>query len=947
MRKLLFLILLLESTTLLNGQLLPVKQYSTGNGLNSNVVTDVLQDERGILWISTNNGLNWYDGTRFYHPELKGKAGQVNINRMRKDSKGTIWIATYYNGLFRYKNNSFENFLPDSSNLVSNSNNIFDIVQLTDEEYAVSTDKSIFLFNGKSFRSLDSPNSSLKFQISSIASTKENGILIAASEHNGLYYYKDPIKKTQPYSILIQNYVVKQIMVDGEKIYLSTNKGLLFFSDLNMLISGKPTKVFDAGKQTGDIIYKDNEGNIWFSNFYACKIVGENVVTYKEENGFPPTVVNTIKEDNEGYYRYYDLGNEHIGTFVDVAARDKEGNLWLGTFGGLIINKDKVWKNINKVNGKDLGFVLFIEKDDHDRVWVGCSAGLYEIVKGKLIPHSDKHFSAVFTEPKGSLWLATDSGDVINYSDKHFLAQSLSKRIPDRVTSIYKSQNDLWLGFWTEGLMHYTWENTQWNLKEEFNSKTGYNNFRIRCLAADGKGNLLVGTRTQGIYILPLNNVNRKHAEQISTTNGLSSNWVKNIFIDERGSIVAATSTAVDIIDPSNFEKPTIQTNYFSDRRSTLEPFGVGKDKNTYWIGTYNGVVEFNPQLRFFGQHKPKIYITQVTIDGKPDSSILPYTSSNKKIKLPYWQNNVSFDYAGISFEDEDAVRYQYMLEGLEKDWNSITNRRYTNYSNLSPGVYTFKVKAQNGNGQWSDAIASYQFQIATPFWKQAWFIALSALLILGLIYSWYRYRLQQALKLERLRTRISTDLHDDIGSTLSSISILSEMALKEEEQRQSQQMMQEIKDNSITLMEKMDDIVWSINPGNDSFENLMLRIQRFAAKLFEAKNIEYDIGIDENIRHIRLPMEHRQHIYLIMKESINNLVKYSGCSRAAIKALYKDQQLLIKISDNGKGFDTSIRANGNGLVSMRNRANAIKGRLELESESGLGTVVQLAVKIK
>ena len=172
-------------------------------------------------------------------------------------------------------------------------------------------------------------------------------------------------------------------------------------------------------------------------------------------------------------------------------------------------------------------------------------------------------------------------------------------------------------------------------------------------------------------------------------------------------------------------------------------------------------------------------------------------------------------------------------------------------------------------------------------------------------------------------------------------------MALKEEEQRQSQQMMQEIKDNSITLMEKMDDIVWSINPGNDSFENLMLRIQRFAAKLFEAKNIEYDIGIDENIRHIRLPMEHRQHIYLIMKESINNLVKYSGCSRAAIKALYMDQQLLIKISDNGKGFDTSIRANGNGLVSMRNRANAIKGRLDLESESGLGTVVQLAVKIK
>src|SRR4030095_17153766 len=115
MRKLLILILLLASTTLLNGQLLPVKQYSSRNGLNSNVITDILQDERGILWVSTNNGLNWYDGSRFYHPEIQGKAGQININRLRKDSSGNVWIATYYNGLFCYKNNSFENFLPETS----------------------------------------------------------------------------------------------------------------------------------------------------------------------------------------------------------------------------------------------------------------------------------------------------------------------------------------------------------------------------------------------------------------------------------------------------------------------------------------------------------------------------------------------------------------------------------------------------------------------------------------------------------------------------------------------------------------------------------------------------------------------------------------------------------------------------------------------------------------
>ena len=215
------------------------------------------------------------------------------------------------------------------------------------------------------------------------------------------------------------------------------------------------------------------------------------------------------------------------------------------------------------------------------------------------------------------------------------------------------------------------------------------------------------------------------------------------------------------------------------------------------------------------------------------------------------------------------------------------------------------------------------------------------------LVYYWYRYRVQQALKLERIRTKISTDLHDDIGSTLSSISILSDMALKDGVSLQSAGMISEIKENSLSLMEKMDDIVWSINPMNDSLENLLMRTKKFAIRLFEARLIDYRIEIGENIKSVYLPMEFRQHIYLILKEAINNLVKYAEASNAEITADYNNHLLLVTIKDNGKGFEPAPIPGGNGLLNMKSRATIMQGTLKIASNPGAGTVITLQVKIK
>jgi signal transduction histidine kinase len=200
--------------------------------------------------------------------------------------------------------------------------------------------------------------------------------------------------------------------------------------------------------------------------------------------------------------------------------------------------------------------------------------------------------------------------------------------------------------------------------------------------------------------------------------------------------------------------------------------------------------------------------------------------------------------------------------------------------------------------------------------------------------------------RMQNIRNKIAQDLHDDIGSTLSSISILSDLALKEKNGGQTMVTMNEIKHSSILLMERMDDIVWSINPRNDSLENLLIRVKHFATTLFEAREIDYTIYIQENIDQVKLPMDYRQHIYLVLKEAINNLVKYAGATQAGIRVSFDHRVLTLSIRDNGCGFDPSGRNSGNGIPGMQKRASLMNAALDIRSDKKEGTEISLRVDI-
>ncbi|MFZ1800548.1 MAG: ATP-binding protein, partial [Chitinophagaceae bacterium] len=250
----------------------------------------------------------------------------------------------------------------------------------------------------------------------------------------------------------------------------------------------------------------------------------------------------------------------------------------------------------------------------------------------------------------------------------------------------------------------------------------------------------------------------------------------------------------------------------------------------------------------------------------------------------------------------------------------------------------------ENANGISSAKMLTYSFEIKKPFWLSWWFITMVIISIAAIFYMLYLFRVRQLKRIEQLRNKISLDLHDDIGSTLSSISILSEMALQEEKNKD---MLDEIKENSLNLMERMDDIVWSINPVNDSLEMLLLRIRTFSSTLFEAKNIRYDFNISEHIGQLHIDMEKRRQIYLLLKEAVNNMVKYAQCTEAKITVAYHAPSLKIHISDNGIGFDENNIVYGNGINSMKKRAKWLHADLRIQSVVNAGTDIYVNMKIK
>jgi signal transduction histidine kinase/sugar lactone lactonase YvrE len=439
-----------------------------------------------------------------------------------------------------------------------------------------------------------------------------------------------------------------------------------------------------------------------------------------------------------------------------------------------------------------------------------------------------------------------------------------------------------------------------------------------------------------------------------TTAQGLSSNNVEVIVEDSRGRIYLGGGHGLDRFDPA-----TDRIKHFTtaDGLTPGEVKTAFRDrKGVLWFGTSSGLARLTPTSEE-PSTSPPVLITRLLVGGVPQ---LVSALGEQEMSLPDLgphQNQLEIEFVGLGFGPGEVLRYQYKLEGADADWSVPGEHRRVTYASLPPGRYSFSVRAINSDGNASVRPAALAFTILPPVWRRWWFLSLAALAMGVVVQAAYRYRVARLLEMANMRTRIATDLHDDIGANLTRIALLSEVAklhYDDHRARGAGVLTDAPEDGPLLSISRiaresvgsMSDIVWAINPSRESSRDLIRRMRRHAEEIFTLRDIALRFTTPGVSDSLKLNMHVRRDLLLIFKEAVNNAARHSRCSRVEIDLRIDGTRLVLTIVDNGLGFDTSIASEGQGLMSMRRRARSLGGTLDVTSHNGVGTRVTVDVPL-
>jgi signal transduction histidine kinase len=350
----------------------------------------------------------------------------------------------------------------------------------------------------------------------------------------------------------------------------------------------------------------------------------------------------------------------------------------------------------------------------------------------------------------------------------------------------------------------------------------------------------------------------------------------------------------------------------------------------------------------------PPVWIGALRIAGSPRHTAHLGERAIAPLTLEPNENQVDVEFFGLSFAMGESLRYQYKLEGAGTDWNGPTPETSVHYSALAPGDYRFVVRAMSADGLVSTQAATIPITVRPPLWQRAWF-RLLVLIAIGLAATLaYRLRVARLLELERVRTRIASDLHDDIGSNLSRMAILSEVAKRQigDSAPEPARHLTEIADNARTLIDSMSDIVWSIDPRHDDLGSVIVRVRAFASEIFAAGGVKWTCVAPLDLDRISLRPDARRHLLLLLKEGVTNIARHAQAAHARLRIEVDGTQLIAELSDDGRGVDVGeepppAARGGHGRSSMRWRAAELGGTLRTISAPGAGTHITVTVPVR
>ncbi|MCW8848703.1 MAG: triple tyrosine motif-containing protein [Melioribacteraceae bacterium] len=907
--------------------------------LNS-TITSITEDKQGFLWIATwGKGLvkfNPSNGAKRYYYHLRNNSNSLSSNKivsLLNDNNNNLWIGTFGGGLNRVQlnlNNSedilFEKFYLNSkflfgtiitSIIEDSENNIWiggystGVFKIPSKIRIKSEAEITSDFQSSSYISKLDPNI---FNVMALVADKNSNIWVG-TYGKGLFAY-----------------------------FSKSNNYKHFIAETN-----NPKTISENEIQS---LFVDNSGILWIGTQLSSGI-NKLEIGNQKFNKLP-----TLTEKNKSL-------NDNI---VWALHEDREDNIWIGTHRGGV----NIWnKNNNEISYFRLGkgdndkHIKCFTEDKKGNIWVGSySGGLFYInitdnsiknfKKNVANPRSisSNHIQSLLIEGDSVLWLATYGGlnklnlnEFYNSSQAEFLKYNyhpteINSISDDRVYSLFiDSKNVFWVGTNGGGLNKFDRvSKTFTRYKSAENKLNSLSDDRILTISEKKDGNLIIGTFGGGINLYDRKN---DRFSRINDKLQLNCSDIYGILNDESGYWISTNNGIFKL----NEELSSFTQYDLSDGLQSLEFSGgaylKGRD-GTFYFGGINGVNYFNPSKITSNNFIPPIVISRVKVFDKP------IKGEKNKLVFGKDENYFSFEFASLDFKNSNKNKYKFILDGLDTKWSfTDANNRRVFYTNLAPGNYTFRVMGTNDDGIWSPNEAKIEITILGPFWMQWWFISGLILLIGGLITFYINQRIKYLLALDRLKSSIAADLHDNVGAGLTEISILSELATNEINQpNKATRHIGKISDLSRQLVESMSDIVWVVNPSRASLYDLIVRLKDMYGDLLVDLGIKLKTSNLEKLVSIKLPMDYRQDLYLILKESINNCIKHSKCKNINLLINISKNTLNIKLSDDGTGFSLEDKILGNGLNNIKTRGKKIGGIVNIHSELNVGTTIEFEGKI-
>ncbi len=958
--------------------------YSIEDGLAANNSSSVIVDNKGFIWIGTEDGLNRFDGESFKlfrtNPEKPDSLINNLVSVLIKDSSGVLWVGTSGGGLEQYNKNtdSFHHHRNDRERPNSISGNyILSIFEDSSGILWVGTEKKgLNRFDRRSNSwSSYSVNSG---GINSIFEDGGNNLWIGTSSGLSLFNRESGLFET-----ILDDYGINDIAGNNSFLWLATqNEGLvqydritgainsislnnksiksLYIDSINVLWIGTDRGLYVRNPQTGQFIHLQNDiknvdsigedlsSGIWFCTdrgVHRIERRAKRLTTFVPPNG----QVSSILEDSSG-------------------------TLWIGTENGEIntyTGKAHSSKSLIHKFEKSSNYSLF--EDSEKNIWIGTDNGLYYYsikTKDLIIKAAELKNTAILSikeDRSGNLWIGTESR-LVTIDIETEAVSTFSESINRLQLLFIDSSGELWIGTESGVFLFDKKEGKVSKIISHSGFRADLNTDSILTITEDSKGFMWFGTRGGLIQF----NRSTSQLKYFREKNGLANQMVKAIQEDNNGDLWLSTNKGISKFNPDdelfkNYDMADgVQGNEFSPNVSLKCKDGM------LIFGGKNSFNSFYPDDIHDNSFIPPVYLTNISQNGIPilyDTAI----EELKEVTFQWYENSFDFTFTALNFNQPEDNYYAYKLVGFEDYWNYPENNPVGHYTNLPSGNYTLRLKGSNNDGIWNNHGAAISVIIPPPFWGTWWFKAILILIIIFLIYISFKIRIKnienRASKLEKEvqkqigirlkiekelfnsdkekavlneRHRLARELHDAVTQTLFSANLISEVlpVLWQKNQEKGKEKTQLISTLIKGALAEMRILLRELKPEaiySTEMTELLIQLS------FSAESSCGITVLVESRESQRLQPDIHFAFYRIAQEAINNIIKHSTGTKASIDFHSNENEARLVIRDNGKGFDIKAEKNGHfGLVNMAERAKKIGADFNIVSDPSQKTEILL-----